>query len=107
MSTRAHPDYNAAPVPEEWQLRLYVTDWTPRCVQAFRNITRICSEYVDNKCNIEVVDLQEKPELARQDQIVVVPTLVKMTPVPQKILVGDMSDVDKVLRGLDVSGKDA
>ncbi len=102
MSTAAHPDYGSAPVPEEWKLRLYVTDWTPRCVQAFKNLTRICQDHVGNKCNIEVVDLLEKPELARRDQILAVPTLVKMTPEPQKLLVGDLSNVDRVLKGLNV-----
>jgi circadian clock protein KaiB len=102
MSTGAHPDYAAAPEPEEWKMRLYVTDWTPRCVAAFRNITKICEDRVNNRCNIEVVDLQEKPELARRDQIIAVPTLVKMDPEPKKVLVGDFSNVEKVLRALGV-----
>jgi circadian clock protein KaiB len=102
MSTRAHPVYNHAPAPKEWKLRLYVTDWNPRCVQAYRNIKRICQEHVGDKCNIEVVDLLEEPGVARRDQIVAVPTLVKMTPKPQRIMVGDFSKVEQVLKGLDV-----
>ncbi len=102
MSTRAHPEYGAAPEPNEWRLRLYVTDWTPRCVTAFKNITRICREHVNEKCNIEVVDLLEKPEMARKDQIIAVPTLVKLTPEPQNLIVGDFSRTERVLKGLGV-----
>ena len=105
MSTKAHPEYNHAPTPKEWKLRLYVTDWNPRCVQAYRNIKKICQEYVGDKCNIEVVDLLEEPEVARRDQIVAVPTLVKMTPKPERIMVGDFSKVEQVLKGLDVQPK--
>jgi circadian clock protein KaiB len=101
MSTKAHPDYGAAPMPE-WKLRLYVTDWNPRCVAAFKNITKICEENVDSRCNIEVVDLLEKPELASEDQIITIPTLVKLEPQPRKIIIGDMSNVARVLKGLEV-----
>ncbi len=102
MSTKAHPDYAAAPTPEEWRLRLYVTDWSPRCVAAYRNIKRICQEHVGDKCDIEVVDLLEQPKLARQDQIVAVPTLVKTHPEPRKVLVGDFSNEERVLKALAV-----
>ena len=102
MSTKAHPDYGAAPDPNEWRLRLYVTDWTPRCVSAYRNLTRICHDHVAEKCNIEVIDLLEKPEMARKDQIIAVPTLVKLTPEPHKLIVGDFSKTEQVLKGLGV-----
>jgi len=102
MSTQAHPDYAAAPTPEEWKLRLYVTDWTPRCVAAYRNLMKICQEHVGDKCNIEVVDLLEQPEAARRDQIVAVPTLVKVSPRPSRVLVGDFTKLERVLKGLDI-----
>ncbi len=105
MSTKAHPDYGSAPAPNEWQLRLYVTDWTPRCVAAYRNLTRICHDHISDKCNIEVVDLLEKPELAREDQIVAVPTLIKKGPKPERVLVGDFSKTERVLRGLDIEAE--
>ncbi len=102
MSTRAHPDYGAAPVPEEWTLRLYVTDWTPRCVAAYRNLKRICQEHVKDRCNIEVVDLLEDPAVAKRDQIVAVPTLRKVSPKPERVLIGDFTRLDEVLKGLDI-----
>ncbi len=102
MSTKAHPDYGNAPTPNEWKLRLYVTDWTPRCVTAYRNIRQICHDHVKDKCQIEVVDLLEKPEVAKRDQIVAVPTLVKMQPGPERVMVGDFSKVERVLKGLDI-----
>ncbi len=103
MSTKAHPDYAAAPTPDEWKLRLYVTDWSPRCVAAYRNLQRICQEAVGDTCRIEVVDLLERPEVARQDQIVAVPTLVKMSPEPKRVLVGDFTRLEQVLKGLDIA----
>ncbi len=102
MSTGPHPNCSAAPEPNRWWLRLYVIDRSPRCVVAYRNITRICREHVNGKCKIEVVDLLEEPEMARKDQIIAVPTLVKLTPEPHKLIVGDFSKTELVLRGLGV-----
>jgi circadian clock protein KaiB len=96
------PEYANGVTPEEWKLRLFVTDWTPRCTVAYKNLKQICSDYVKNKCDIEVVDLLEHPEVAKQEQIVTVPTLFKMSPKPARVLIGDFSNVDRVLKGLDV-----
>jgi len=63
---------------------------------------KICQEYIDGKCDIEVVDLLKNPEVARQEQIVAIPTLLKMSPKPERVLVGDFSKVQQVLKGLDV-----
>jgi len=100
MSTKAHLDYGNTNGVKEWNLRLFVTDWTPRCVVAFKNLNRICEERLKDRCTIEVVDLLEKPEMARQEQIVAVPTLVKTSPMPQKIMIGDFSNEDRVLKAL-------
>jgi len=63
---------------------------------------KICQEYIDGKCDIEVVDLLKNPEVARQEQIVAIPTLLKMSPKPERVLVGDFSKVEQVLKSLDV-----
>ena len=93
--------YAKAPQASEWLLKLYVTDWTPRCIQAYKNLERICDERMEGKCEIEVVDILAEPEVAREEQIVAVPTLVKMKPGTRRVLVGDLSNEKKVLAGLD------
>ena len=100
MSTKAHPDYGNTNSVEEWKMRLFVTDWTPRCVVAYKNLNRICVEHLKDKCTIEVVDLLEHHEVARQEQIVAVPTLMKTSPKPEKVMVGDFSDENRVLKAL-------
>lgn len=100
MSTKAHPDYGNTDSIREYNLRLFVTDWTPRCVVAYKNLNRICEEHLKGKCNIEVIDLLEKLELARQEQIVAIPTLMKMSPLPQWLMVGDFTSEEKVLKAL-------
>ncbi len=100
--TKAHPDYGNTDSIKEWTLRLFVTDWTPRCVVAFKNLNRICTEHLKDRYQIEVVDLLEKPELARQEQIVAIPTLMKTSPKPQKIMAGDFSNEERVLKALGV-----
>jgi circadian clock protein KaiB len=103
MSTRAHPDYADTNGVKEWNLRLFVTDWNPRCVVAYKNLSRICEEHLKDKCTIEVVDLLEHPEMARREQIVAVPTLVKTGPEPRRVMVGDFSQEAKVLKSLGLS----
>ncbi len=95
-------EYGRTEPAGEWKLRLFVTNWTPRCVVAYRNLKKICQEHIEGKCEIEVVDLLENPDVARKEQIVAVPTLLKMTPKPQRVLVGDFSKTEQVLKGLDV-----
>jgi len=102
MSTKAHPDYGDTDSIKEWNLRLFVTDWTPRCVVAYKNLNRICTEHLKDRCRIEVVDLLENPEVARQEQIVAVPTLLKTTPKPERVMVGDFTDEARVLKALGV-----
>jgi len=102
MGEKAVREYGNAVPEREWKLRLYVTDWTPRCTVAYKNIKRICSEHLKDRWKIEVIDLLENPEVARREQIVAVPTLIKIAPKPERVLVGDFSKEGSVLKGLDI-----
>jgi circadian clock protein KaiB len=85
-----------------WTLRLYIAGQTPKCLTAFHNLKKICETYLKDKYKIEVIDLLQKPQLARDDQILAIPTLVKKIPVPLRKIIGDLSDTEKVLVGLDL-----
>ncbi len=87
---------------EAWDLRLYVAGKTPRAVTAFENLTRICNEHLAGRYTIEVIDLLVRPQLAKGDQIVAVPTLVRKLPVPVRKIIGDLSNTERVLVGLDL-----
>ena len=87
---------------EKWTLRLYVAGQTPKSRTAFANLKKICEEHLAGQYTIEVIDLMENPKLARGDQIFAVPTLVRRLPEPIKKIIGDLSDTEKVLVGLDV-----
>jgi circadian clock protein KaiB len=83
-------------------LRLYVAGQTPRSITAFANLKRICEEYLAGRYQIEVIDLIQNPQLARGDQIFAVPTLVRRLPEPVRRIIGDLSNSDRVLVGLDI-----
>ena len=102
MSKVAGPPYGDTKPAEEWKLQLFVTNWTPRCVVAYRNLKKICEEHIEDKCDIEVVDILEHPEIARQEQIVAIPTLKKLSPYPNRVIYGDFNKAETVLKGLDV-----
>lgn len=85
-----------------WKLRLYIAGNTPRSNAALANLTRICEEHLANRYAIELINLLEKPSLASGDQIVAVPTLVRKLPVPIRQIIGDLSNTEKVLVGLDL-----
>jgi len=85
-----------------WNLRLYVAGQTPRSITAFKNLKEICEQYLKGKYHIEVVDLMENPTLARGDQILAIPTLVRKLPQPIRKIIGDLSNTEKVLVGLDI-----
>ncbi len=87
---------------ETWELRLYVAGQTPKSLQAFANLKRICEEHLKGRYRIEIVDLVENPKLARGDQILAIPTLVRKLPPPLRKIIGDLSDTEKVLVGLDI-----
>jgi len=88
--------------PDFWELRLYVTGQTPNCVRAFANLKDLCETHLAGKYRIEVIDLLRKPQLARGDQIVAIPTLVRNLPVPVRRIIGNLSDTERVLVGLDL-----
>ena len=85
---------------EAWDLRLYVTGRSPKCLRAAENLRRACEEHVPGRYRIEVVDLLENPRLAADDQILAVPTVVRRLPPPIRKIVGDLSDTDRLLVGL-------
>lgn len=88
-----------------WDLRLYVAGQTPRSLAALANLKRICNQYLENRYSIEVVDLVRNPQLARQDQILAIPTLVRNLPMPMRKIIGDLSNTEKVLMGLEVRAR--
>jgi circadian clock protein KaiB len=93
---------SSAPVQVEQILRLYIAGQTPRSVKAFANLKRICEEHLKGRYRIEVIDLIQNPQLAAGDQILAVPTLVRLLPEPVRKIIGDLSNTDRVLVGLDV-----
>ena len=90
---------------EKWQLRLYVAGNSAKSIKAFNNLHKICDENLKGKYHIEVIDLTKNPQLAKGDQILAVPTLVRKLPPPLKKIIGDLSDTVKVLVGLDLRTK--
>ncbi len=87
---------------EEFALRLYVAGQTPKAVRAFENLRKICDEHLSGRYTIEVIDLIENPALGRGDQILALPTLVRRLPTPIKKIIGDLSNTERVLVGLDL-----
>lgn len=85
-----------------WELRLYVAGQTPKSVRAIANLQRICAEHLAGRYRIEVIDLTKTPQLAAGDQIVAVPTLLRKVPVPARRIIGDLSNTERVLVGLDM-----
>lgn len=85
-----------------WNLRLYVAGQTPKSIAAFSNLKKICEEHLKGKYRIEVIDLLENPTLARGDQILAIPTLVRKLPEPVRKIIGDLSNTERVLVGLDL-----
>jgi circadian clock protein KaiB len=86
-----------------WELRLYVAGQTPKCLTALTNLNRICEEHMPGQYRLEVIDLLENPRLAREHQILAIPTLVRKLPVPVRKIIGDLSNQERVLLGLDVN----
>jgi circadian clock protein KaiB len=85
-----------------WELRLYIAGQTPKSLAAFANLKRICEEHMKGKYRIEIIDLLENPTLAKGDQILAIPTLVRKLPEPVKKIIGDLSNTERVLVGLDL-----
>jgi len=87
---------------QSWQLRLYVAGQTPKSVLALKNINKYCKEHLDGQYSIEIVDLLKNPQLAEGDQIFAIPTLVRKVPEPIRKIIGDLSNEEKVLVGLNI-----
>ena len=87
---------------DKWILRLYVAGKTPKALTAFTNLKKICEEQLDGKYSIEVIDLLVNPQLGIEDQILALPTLVRKLPVPVRKIIGDLSNTERVLVGLDL-----
>jgi circadian clock protein KaiB len=85
-----------------WRLRLYVAGQTPKSLTAFANLKQLCDEHLAGKYSIEVIDLVKNPALSRGDQIVALPTLVRRLPQPMRKIIGDLSNTERVLVGLDL-----
>jgi circadian clock protein KaiB len=95
-------DVPAHATEPSWKLRLYVAGQTAKSLTAFANLKRICEEHLPGQYDIEVVDLLQNPTLAKGDQILAVPTLVRKLPRPIRKIIGDLSNTERVLVGLDV-----
>jgi circadian clock protein KaiB len=102
MDTQLNDDCTDKVEEGVWNLRLYVAGQTNKSITAFDNLKKICEEYVPGKYNIEVIDLLEQPQLAAGDQILALPTLVRKLPVPMRKIIGDLSNTERVLVGLDL-----
>ena len=85
-----------------FELRLYVAGQTPKSLKALTNLNKICGQYLQGRYKLHVIDLIEKPQLAKGDQILAIPTLVRKLPQPMRKIIGDLSDTERVLVGLDV-----
>ena len=94
-----------APKDERYVLRLYVAGMTPRSTQAFASIKAICEEHIEGRYELEVIDIYQHPYLAKDEQIIAAPTLVRKLPAPVRRLIGDLSNKDRVLLGLDLRRK--
>jgi circadian clock protein KaiB len=90
------------PTQKAYELRLYVAGQTPKSLAAFANLKKICEEHLAGQYHIEVIDLLKKPQLASGDQILAIPTLVRKLPEPIKKIIGDLSNTERVLVGLDL-----
>ena len=102
----------ANPAPETansdfWDLRLYVAGQTTNCLVAFDNLKHICEKHLDGKYRIQVIDLLKNPQLSSGDQILAIPTLVRKLPEPVRKIIGDLSDTERVLVGLDLRARSA
>jgi circadian clock protein KaiB len=101
ISGKADPQRDGA----KWELRLYVAGQTPRSLAAFANLKIICEEHLKGEYSLDVIDLLENPQLAKGDQILAIPTLVRKLPEPMKKIIGDLSNTERVLVGLDIKKK--
>jgi circadian clock protein KaiB len=95
-------DEHAYKQNRQWQLRLYVAGQTPKCLAAFGNLKKLCEDHMNGDYHIEIIDLLQQPQLAKGDQILAIPTLVRRLPEPVRKIIGDLSNTERVLVGLDL-----
>ncbi len=100
--TKRSPERRTPPPAPLWQLRLYVTDQTAKSLAAFANLKKICETHLKGRYRIRVIDLLKHPQLAKGDQILAVPTVVRRLPNPVRTIIGTLSDTERVLVGLDL-----
>jgi circadian clock protein KaiB len=108
MSETKNPTTGEGPSPEaddKWRLRLYVAGRSPKCVAALENLKLFCEEHMPGQYEIEVIDLLENPRLAKDDQIVAIPTLVRKLPEPLRRIIGDLSNTERMFVGLDLKSR--
>jgi len=100
------PDYDITDVDEVYLLRLFVTGASPNSTRAITNLKVICETYLKGSYELEIIDVHQQPLIAEREQIIALPLLIKKTPAPERRLIGDMSDTQKVLRGLGLPAAD-
>jgi len=103
-----HLDYNTDgddPDTQKYILQLYITGATPSSARAIKNLKKICEEHLHNRYELEVIDIYQQPQLTIGQQIIAAPTLIKKLPLPLRTLIGDLSDTDRVLMGLNLKKK--
>ena len=99
---KVKPKEKSKKTSKEWELRLYVAGQTPKSLAAFANLKKICEDHLEGEYHIEVIDLLKNPQLASGDQILAIPTLVRKLPEPIRKIIGDLSNTERVLVGLDI-----
>jgi circadian clock protein KaiB len=104
-STAAFERLLAGPQDQAYVLRLYVAGMTPNSLRAIANLKTICEEHLKGRYELDVIDLYQRPQLAKGEQIVAAPTLIKKVPLPLRKIIGDLSDTERVLVGLDIRKK--
>jgi circadian clock protein KaiB len=90
---------------EKYILRLYVTGMTPKSIQAIENVRKICDEHLKGRCELEIIDIYQQPDYAKTEQLIAAPTLIKKLPLPLRKFIGDMSQKERILVGLDIIPK--
>jgi circadian clock protein KaiB len=98
-------DDDQTPLDSRYVLRLFVSGMTPTSIRAINNLEEICRKHLDGRYELEIIDIYQQPELSKQEQIVAAPTLIKRLPVPLRRFIGDLSDSEKILVGLDLIPK--
>lgn len=104
-STKEFEKAAAMPHHAKYVLRLYVTGMTPKSTRAIANVRKLCEEYLEGIYELKVIDIYQQPKLAKGEQIIATPTLIKQLPLPFRKLIGDISDTDKFLLGIDLKTK--